>query len=61
MKGKDVNWGGLLCTSSSFFAVMVVINQSVNRDNSGIYALISLVLAVIAIPFVLKVEAVKVK
>ncbi len=57
MKGNYINWGGLFCISSGFFGIMVVVNHLLsNSENSGIYALISLALAITAVPFVLKVD-----
>lgn len=57
IKGSYVNWGGLLCISSGFFGIMVVVNHLLsNSENSGVYALTSLALAMMAVPFVLKVD-----
>ena len=62
MKGNYMNWGGLFCIGSGIFAIMIVINHSLsNSENSGVYALISLGLAITAIPFLLKVDTAEIE
>lgn len=46
---NNFNWAGVLCIGASFFAILITLSSSEN--NSVVYAVASLFLALFAIPF----------
>ncbi len=48
---NSINWAGMLSLGAYLFALMILLDNSQDGGNSGLYAVISIILAVLAVPF----------